>query len=337
MPPPQLGTLETLTLRRLWPASAGDFTLWLVRNLHQLGSALRMDLEVVEREGPEGWFHLGVLARDTRSGKTVAIAAAMGETSHDDIGRLSTYAASRGARVLIVLADSIRSEHRGALDWLQRWLPCDLQIFGVEARALRIDDSRPAIEFVPVVVPDAWSRQPDDGLRPRSRQYRDFFQPVIEKLWDREFTRERSYALARSDQPFASGTDGVTYHASLEGSGAWVYVWVSTGDRNRNSAVFEALRAHEAEIARELQGADVRWTGQPGNRVPASMGMVMEGAAIDDPPENLALTQAWMIDALPTFKAVIHPRLETTVSELAWGDPSPDARPEEPELGERPA
>ncbi len=301
-----------MTVRDVWADESQDFTPWLAGNLHKLGGALDLKLELVEQEAAVGCFSLDILARETDRGVMVAIENQLEWTDNSHLGQLLTYAAWYDARVLVWVTPRFHDVHLDALAWFQRWLPEGVQVYGIEIRRpRRTADGTPDCDLVKVDPSDASARRPvDDGLNPRSRQYRDFFQPVIDAFWTSGFATDRSYALARSDQPFASGLDGVTYHASLEGSGACVYLWISTGDRNRNSAIFEALRAHEAEIARELQGADVRWIGQPGNRVPASMGMVMEGAAIDDPPENLALTQAWMIDALPTFKAAIHPRLE---------------------------
>ena len=42
-----LGTIEQVDLREVWPHEAQDFTPWLAENLDKLGEALGLDLELL--------------------------------------------------------------------------------------------------------------------------------------------------------------------------------------------------------------------------------------------------------------------------------------------------
>ena len=46
-PTPELGKVERVDVRTIWPHEAHDFTPWLASRLDLLGDALGMDLELV--------------------------------------------------------------------------------------------------------------------------------------------------------------------------------------------------------------------------------------------------------------------------------------------------
>ena len=47
----ELGRIQEVRLRDLWPREAGDFTHWLAERLESLGNSLGLDLELLERGG----------------------------------------------------------------------------------------------------------------------------------------------------------------------------------------------------------------------------------------------------------------------------------------------
>ena len=126
-----LGTIEQVDLREVWPHEAQDFTPWLSANLDKLGEALGLDLELHESEAPVGPFSLDVLAHDRGNDRPVIIENQLGSTNHGHLGQLLTYAAGYDAGVIVWLTGDFQDEHRAALDWLNQRTGEDTAFFGV--------------------------------------------------------------------------------------------------------------------------------------------------------------------------------------------------------------
>ena len=52
----ELGNIQEVLIRDLWPREASDFTPWLAEHLESLGNALGLDLELDEQEASVGSF-----------------------------------------------------------------------------------------------------------------------------------------------------------------------------------------------------------------------------------------------------------------------------------------
>jgi hypothetical protein len=152
------GELTSVDLRAIWPKEASDVTPWLASNIQALGQAPGLDLELAGTETDVGDFSLDLFARDLSSGRPVVVENQFGSTDHDHLGKLITYAAGLDAGVVIWIAEKIREEHRQALEWLNRRTDSARDVSGVVIEVLRIDDSRPAFVFKPVVFPNEWQR-----------------------------------------------------------------------------------------------------------------------------------------------------------------------------------
>ncbi|MEW6574357.1 MAG: hypothetical protein AB1374_12090 [Bacillota bacterium] len=63
----QLGKLEKVNPREIWPDEARDFTPWLRENIQALSEALGLDLEITESEGAVGDFYVDLVGRDLGS------------------------------------------------------------------------------------------------------------------------------------------------------------------------------------------------------------------------------------------------------------------------------
>ena len=153
-----LGTLQHLPPRDIWKNEASDFTPWVAEHIGLLGEALGLDLEFVVREQSVGEFSCDVVAREIGRNRPVIIENQLEATDHRHLGQLLTYASGLDAAFIIWISPEIREEHRQALDWLNRHTDESVDFFGVQLEAIRIDDSRPAVQFRLMAFPNEWGK-----------------------------------------------------------------------------------------------------------------------------------------------------------------------------------
>lgn len=310
-----LSKLKRLNLREAWSKEAGDFTPWLADNIEELGAALGMDLELEAREAGVGDFSLDLLAKDLGSGRTVVIENQLTQTDHDHLGKLLTYAAGFGASVVIWVAETIREEHRQALEWLNQRTDTDTEFYGVVMELLQIDDSKPAYDFKPVVFPNEWQKtkrsQTTSRVSTRGEAYRQYYQPLIDELREKhKFTGAR-IAQPQSWYAFSAGTSGVPVSAVFAGDGTVrVELYIDLGTVEANKALFDWLQNQKDNIEKQL-GFPVQWERLDGRR--ASRIYVSRNGSIESAAEELEQLRKWQIEKLLHFKRVFAPLVKTGV------------------------
>lgn len=309
-----LATIERVDLREIWRDEAANFTPWLAENISQLGEALSMDLEVETAEAPVGAYSLDILARDVGNSHLVIIENQLEVTDHTHLGQLLTYMAGFEANVVVWIAKEFRDEHREALDLLNRRTGENTQFFGVEVELWKIEDSRPAVNFKLVAMPNEWRKRDASDVRtagrasPRKERYRAFFQKLLDTLRE-----DHSFTNARKGQPenwyyFSAGhAQRVQYGADFSGGRARVYVYVDNEDRDWNKSLFDQLHERRADIESEL-GEALEWERMDEHR--ASRISVVRHGTIDDDDETLGEIHGWMVEKLLDFRRVFGPRLD---------------------------
>lgn len=317
---PEFGELKSVPVRTVWPSEARDFTPWLAENIDRLNEALGMDLEIVAQEMSVGSFAVDIVARDVGTGGKVVIENQFGGTDHDHLGKIITYAAGVDALSVIWVTETIRDEHRQALEWLNRRTDDAIHFFAVVVEVLQVDASRPAVVFKPVVYPNEWQRATREATEskptPREEAYRRYFQVLIDELREQHhFTRARAAQL-QSWYSFASGVSGIAYGTSFaQGGRARCDVYIDYGDAETTKALFDDLFAQKATIESEF-GEPLEWERLDDRR--ASKIAVYRAGTIDRPESELVEIRAWAIDRLLRLKRVFAPRipevLETVLS-----------------------
>ncbi len=314
-----LGSIERIELREVWPHEAQDFTPWLAENLDKLGEALGLDLELNESEAPVGPFFLDVLAHDRSSDRPVIIENQLEATNHGHLGQLLTYAAGYDAGVIVWLTGDFQDEHRAALDWLNQRTREDTAFFGVVVEAWKIDGSRPAPHFRLVAFPNDWRKQSartdqsgSGKVSERGERYRSFFQSLIDTLRE-----EHRFTNARKGQPqswysFSSGTRGVSFNPSFSPPRgiARVEVYIDRGDRDTNKQLFDSLQNVSGEIETALADS-LEWERLEHARA-CRISAVRDGS-INGTPESLEELQKWMVERLLAVKRVFTPHLQELV------------------------
>lgn len=155
-----LDHLKKVELRKVWPHETLDFTKWLSSpaNLNMLGEAVGAELELIETESSVGSFNVDIYAQEAGTGRKVIIDNQLEETNHDHLGKVITYAAGKGAQVIIWVVSHARDEHRQAIEWLNEHTDNDFGFFLVEIELWTIGDSKPAPRFNVVEQPNEWTR-----------------------------------------------------------------------------------------------------------------------------------------------------------------------------------
>lgn len=126
--------------------------------MNMLGEAVGVELELIETESSVGSFNVDIYAQEAGTGRKIIIDNQLEETNHDHLGKVITYAAGKGAQVIIWVVAHARDEHRQAIEWLNEHTDSDSGFFLVEIELWTIGDSKPAPRFNVVEQPNEWTR-----------------------------------------------------------------------------------------------------------------------------------------------------------------------------------
>ena len=265
---PNFSELKKISLREIWKNEASDFTTWLESNIQTLGAALDMDIEITSREASVGDFSLDLLAQDLESSRMVVIENQLTRTDHDHLGKLLTYAAGFNASTVIWIAEEIRNEHRQAMEWLNQRTDSETQFFAVVVEVLKIDDSKPALNFKLVVSPNEWQKSQTQkisgSLSFKQERYRNYFQTLIDELREKhKFTGIR-VAHPFNYKSFSSGIQGVRYRATFaQGNRVHALVKIDQKHLENRLDIFDTLKKQEVEIVDSL-GSPLEWERRTG-------------------------------------------------------------------------
>lgn len=302
----ELGTIQNVTLKALWPGESTHFTPWLAQNLDVLGSKLGMDLELESTEVSAGDFSADIVARDLSTNKLVVIENQYGGTDHRHLGQIITYASVLGAGAVVWIAETIRPEHKSAMDFLNLNLKESLSLYAVEASAIRIDESRPAFVLTLVSMPSEATVVTTEIAQQSSEtkeRYRTYFQALIDELREKH-----KFTNARAGQPqnwytFASDMSRVYLYSTsfARGGKVRVEVYIDCGDKTKNEQLFECLLQQKAQIETAI-GGELSWERLETKRA-CRIALYRDGD-INADSETLAEIKQWTVQYLLKFRSV---------------------------------
>ena len=263
-----LGKLERIPLRKAWAHEAGEFTPWLAQadNLTLLAESLGLnELELVGTEHPVGDFKVDILCSD--NGGKVIIENQLEKTNHTHLGQILTYAAGVGARKVIWLAESFRTEHVAALEFLNQHTTDELDFFAVEIELWRIGDSPMAPSFNVVVKPNDWAKTGQQNAKaaatttPTKQRQLKFWTGWQGWLQAKGSSVRSQKPLPQHWTNIALGRSGIHLAATVNSRenrvGMEVYI-----DHDNAKAMFKQLKAHQAAIDKALE-AQLEWMELP--------------------------------------------------------------------------
>lgn len=312
----QLGKIKEVDLREIFKNEASDFTPWLEKNIDQLNEALGIEIQDIKRENGVGDFSADLFGTEVNSEDKVIIENQLGSTDHDHLGKIITYASGVDAKYVVWISKKIRDEHKNALNWMNQMVMTGAQstsavfFFGVEVKAISIDNSPPALSFNLVVEPNSWEREIKSSVEKideRHQKYLQIFTRLVaeyEKIkpdWGHLTAKPSSWVA------FGGGKTGFRLVWAFRGDNKFnTELYIDTKDKDEIKMYFNELKKHQKEIEREIP--DLSWEELPDRRasrialyykMPANIKTLNENQIND-------LIQ-WAIEKMDLFKKVITP------------------------------
>lgn len=313
--PLDVGKLDAVPVRSVWPDEAYDLTPWLAANPELLAEALGMELELEGSEVAVGPFSADLLFRDVSSGTLVVVENMINPTDHDHVGKMITYAAGLGATYAVLLAERFRPEHRSALTWLNSISGEDFGFFGLTLEVWRIGESAPAPRLNVEVQPDDWSKSlraaASHELTDTQSAYRDFW-----SLFLPEFHEAHPGWSRAAKPPKGSWINFPSAHRSVKFVGTFckpegvpllrVEAYVDGGDGDENNAVFDELTTHRTSLEGSLPGLE--WDRLDDKRA-CRIALYFEGPMHVTEREKWDEARPWLIQRLGEMRRSFDPVL----------------------------
>lgn len=266
----ELGILEKVDLRNVWPNEATKFTIWLMKkeNISLLEEELDLQFDNIEREGSAGRYSVDIVADEIQSGKKVIIENQLEQTDHKHLGQLITYASAFEACFIIWVVKDYTEEHKQAIDWFNKNMPDDISFFLVQVELWQIGNSAPAPHFDVICQPNNWAKKLKKSKNEKNSELSDL-KLLQQKFWEelKSFSNTNNYSnlnLGRRPRPqhwfnISIGTSRAhlvfTFNSKEKRIGCELYI------RN-DQELFKTLKSSEKEI-KQVLGASLEFQELP--------------------------------------------------------------------------
>lgn len=309
---PDLGAPEELKLSSVFDGEAADFTPWLSKNLDNLADKLGIELNSDDTEVHVGTFRVDISARAS-DGRIVIIENQFERTDHTHLGQLLTYAGGLNADIIIWIAERFRPEHRAAIDWLND-NAADADFFAVEARAVRIDDSLPALFWDIVASPNDWTRVggatiKSGELGPSAKLRLEYWTALNQMIEEKDARLTRFKPDTSGWQGGSIGTSYFYLNTALNSQDKWTRVEIYL-DGDKSNEWFIKLQERKSEIEEKL-GYGLKWEPMESKR---ACRISIRKDADPTNQEDWARQHEWIIQKRLEFEKVFRPLVRSVVS-----------------------
>lgn len=303
-----IGKLQRVPLREVWKQETA-FIKWLEENIDVLNDALDLSLSSAEREKSAGDFSVDLVADDA-DGNTVVIECQLEKSDHDHLGKLITYLTSIGARIGIWITKEPKSEHVGAVSWLNESSSADFYL--VKAEAVKIGGSDPAPLLTLIVGPSEEGHQVGETKKKLAERHllrREYWSQLLERAKKR--TRLHA-AISPSESSYvatSAGKRGLMYSYVIRQHEGGVELYIDRGaeTEDESKAVFDSLAASKAEIEKAF-GEPLEWQRLEGKRACRIAKRIEKGGYRDDRDLWPGIQDA-MIDAMIRLESALKPHV----------------------------
>ena len=304
----RLGKLESVDIKERWPYEALHFTPWLVDNIHLLGDVIDLELEVEAEENKVGDFSADIVCRNTADGHQVIVENQYNKTDHDHLGKLLTYAAGKGATVVIWIAEAFRDEHRAAIDWLNDQTSQDVHFFGIQIELWKIGDSLPAPRFHVVCKPNDWTKvMRQTGEMSDTQKLQLKFWTGFRDVMERKPGKVKPTASYPSHwMTFSIGRAGFRMDTVIVVTKNQISVQLIIGGQDAEAHYHLLLQQQEA-IEKEM-GQPLKWQESP-NKKTKKVSLWRNDCAVQD-EQQWGDFHSWLHEYLEKFYDVFHQRIQ---------------------------
>jgi len=268
---PDIGKISRVSIRDEFPDEAHNFTPWLKENLQYLGEKLNIQFRDSETEVAVGRYSCDILAHDANQ-RRIVIENQFGIADHDHFGKILTYSAGLEADIVVWIAEDFLPEHLTALNWLNEIATEEDKpsFFAVKLSLIKIENSKPALDIIPLVHPDEWARQvkSDQSSREKSEKRKKYF-----KFWSHFIQHYDSIKPGFKNRTpsydswysYGAGKSGLKYDFYFyQGKFPTVEFHVNVGTEAENKKIFDKIKSYQSVLESKLPGLD--WFDVPGTR-----------------------------------------------------------------------
>ena len=314
----ELGRLESVELRGVWPNEAANFTPWLAEeeNLSLLADTLNMELELEGREVRLGFGgRIDILCRNLENNSRVLIENQLEETDSDHLGRILEYMTGVDAATIVWIAENFREEHRAVFDRMNEMTEATFRFFGVEIELWRIGNSSPAPMFNIVSKPNDWQRSvshaTSGNLTETQLQQMQYWTELSERMSKEDCRIGTLNPGPNAHVLLAIGKGGISLKASVSTQKKRLSVRLVMFDK-RATAYFNLLVQNREEIEQEF-GESLEWNELPGKK--SCHVSLHEGDTDPTSKADWAKQHAWFAKKLKIFDKVFRHRIQTLNAE----------------------
>lgn len=190
--------------------------------------------------------------------------------------------------------------------------PADTAFYLVRLDAYRIGDSEPAPLFTPIVAPSVEAKDLGEHKKELAERHQlrlRFWEQVLQRAKTRGVTTHANVSPSTDNWLSAgAGKTGLSfsYVVWLKEKVA-VELYIDTGDREQNKAIFDRLYAQRERIEQEF-GCPLQWERLDGRRA-SRVRYVLEGGGLEDGEERWPDIQDAMIDAMDRLARALKPHI----------------------------
>lgn len=309
-----IGRMDRVNLRSVWPHEERNFTPWLVENLGLLSDALEVDLHSPSREvrlPGAGEADIVAMVRSDTGDEKAVIENQIEMGDDDHLMRLVGYAQAVDASVLIWVASEFSPRHEQIVEWLNRRSGSGLALYLVQASAWQIGENV-GLHLAMRAGPEPTLTRSRSGTRTLATSLGEFYRPLVARLRAEGVPTMGRGGFRGRWRSFPTGYPNILYILGVDDGTMSVFVSFFGDD---TSAAYENLKRKQNDVNAALADQDssvesgiaVEWDSADRERwVSISRELLGAGDADDED------SRVWLFDNLLGFRRIMQPFLDAS-------------------------